>query len=232
MKKRIRFGTLLGALLLAGAAACGGSSSDTTGVTTYTGFVFVPPEGCSGCRAGNAEVTAAILCETGPESLDLQTTITTTDEGVYQIEVHDDQLNCTDGSNAGASKTIIITPNVGTATIGGAIHSAVGQASSKDFNGPTQVGCIAAARLSGTTGCGNAAIDPGLLTVERIENLEVAGEIAQDILDYTNGAEVNGAACAAISCTNDGAVAPTAECICGALDASIVVIDGQERCAR
>jgi hypothetical protein len=233
---------LVAVALTAAIAACG-SDSRSNGETVITGIIVVPEQGCPGCRGEDQLVRVQALVEGGdPATIKC---VLTSPRGVY--DTSQNVVPCPEPTSAqfepagDGDQTVIVVANVGATgeddgpQIGGVLATPIGVTKSKDFNGTTQIACVASVFL--TQGNRNPApgcvvlpscpgptsdgvdcfeiVDPNSIRDDQIENLESASAFVSDQISYPGGVEP--AVCAVLACTESGARATTAECVQGRL---------------
>jgi hypothetical protein len=223
------------AFLAAAMGACGADSGGG-GETVLTGLVVIPASGCEGCRNGDSFVQVQALRENGaPETIKC---VRTSPRGVYDtqdVNVCPEISTTTFEAAADGDQTVIVVADVEPASgaeIGGVLAAPIGTTKSKDFNGTTQIACVASVYLtagntdpsagcvvlptcSGTNVPCFQTVDPNLIRDDQIENLESASAFVSDEISYPQG--VPGAVCAVIECTAAGTQPATAECVRSAL---------------
>jgi hypothetical protein len=226
-------------LLLAATLAACGADSKGDGETVLTGLVVVPETGCAGCDSSSRLVTVLALVEDGaPQTIKC---VRTSERGVYDSADPDlcpEQSTTTFQAAADGNQTVIVIGEVGTASgpqsqaqIGGVLSAPIGLTKSKDFNGTTQIACVASVYLTAGNSDASAGcvvqpscpsptvggvpcfqtVPPESIGDDVIENLEEASAFVSDQISYPSG--VPGAVCAVLECTQAGAQAGTAECV-------------------
>ncbi len=134
-------------------------------------------------------------------------TTTTSENGAYDTGDLTEQLRLVDpGSD---TKSYVVVGVVSTnSRIGGVISQRLGTEESKDFNGTTQIACVAAVVLTNTsTECvvpEGQLTPPSLLDDRRIDNLEQAASVVSGQVNFETSPDVACAACSTIQCTNQG----------------------------
>ena len=243
LRTRRRFAAALAALVAIASAtallASCGADSRSDGATVLTGLVVVPENGCEGCDSSSQFVRVQALAEDRPP--ETITCIRTSPRGVYDTA---DENLCPEESTAtfeaaadGHQAVIVVAdvePGSG-AQIGGVVSAPVGATKSKDFNGTTQIACVASVYLTAgnedrRAGCVVRASCPGptvdglpcfttvapeVLDDDAIENLEEASEEVSDSIAYPSG--VPPAVCAVIECTASGSQAAAPGCVASRL---------------
>jgi hypothetical protein len=230
--------------LLAVTAACG-SDSHTSGETVLTGIVIVPEARlCPDCSSEGSLLRVQALVE--GESPATIKCIRASPRGVY--DTSENVVPCPEGTPASfepasdGDQTVIVVADVGAPVdgqipqIGGVLAAPIGATKSKDFNGTTQIACVASVFLTAgnpdpAPGCvvlpscpGPTAngvdcfeiVDPNSIRNDQIENLESASAFVSDEISYPGG--VGPAVCAVLVCTQAGTQATTADCVTGQLD--------------
>lgn len=233
---------MVAAAAAAAAIAACGSSSGGGGETVLTGIVVVPDTGCPGCSSDGSFVRVQALREDGdPETIKC---VRTSARGVYDtadVNVCPELSTTTFEAAADGDQTVIVVADVGRETsggipqIGGVLAAPIGTTKSKDFNGTTQIACVASVYLtagnpdpspgcvvlpscSGPTVNGVpcfTTVDPNAIRDDQIENLESASAFVSDEISYPGG--VDAAVCAVIVCTQAGAQPTTSDCVHGEL---------------
>jgi len=196
------------------ATASGGCSGESTdlGETTYTGIVFQPAVNCDGCDNVDAVVALQVLTDAGPETVKC---VRTRESGVYDTGDEDiaaDVFGCAGPrvslADPGQTQTNIIqvalTEDAGR-SIGGIVRSEIGLSTSKDFNVPTQIACVASVRLTTTALLcpGRSVIAAGQIGELQISNLERAASSLSSVEVFPRES-VEELACAIIECTDGG----------------------------
>jgi hypothetical protein len=219
MMSRTRSPLLLTALLAA-MAACGGDSNGSSGTTTLSGALSLPPPAqCTGCSVAQVPIQLLALKQNAAPT---QLTASLTDaQGRYSFGNADAVLG-------GQSNVIVVASVAQGAGLGGVEDLTVGSSNDKNFDVTTQVACQASVFLTAGT---QAAGDPGCVvrpacqgepnclltrdpttlddaTINRLERAAsfIAGEVVLN-------ANVARAACAVIDCTLGGAADASAECV-------------------
>jgi hypothetical protein len=222
-------------------AACG-SSSGGGGETVLTGILVVPETGCAGCSNDGSFVRVQALRENGdPETIKC---VRASPRGVYDtadVNVCPELSTTSFEAAADGQQTVIVVADVGSEReggvpqIGGVLAAPIGTTKSKDFNGTTQIACVASVFLTlgnsdRSSGCvvqptcpGSTVdgvpcfttVDPNSIRDDQIENLESASAFVSDEITYPAG--VPAAVCAVIVCTQAGAQPTTSDCVGGQL---------------
>lgn len=233
---RVRLSAALIAVACAAAslAACG-ADSRSDGATVLTGLLVVPESGCAGCSNVSSFVRVQALVEDGaPQTIKC---VRASVRGVYNTadpNICPDESTTTFQAAADGNQAVIVVADVETRTgaqIGGVVSAPIGVTKSKDFNGTTQIACVASVFL--TAGSENASagcvvqpscpgptaqgvpcfptVPPEALDDDAIENLESASAAVSGSILYPTG--VPAAVCAVIECTQGGAQPAPPGCV-------------------
>jgi hypothetical protein len=206
--------------LLAAMAACGGDNNGSSGTTTLSGALSLPPPAqCIGCSVAQAPIQLLALKQNAAPT---QLAASLTDaQGRYNFANADAVLG-------GQSNVIVVASVAQGAGLGGVEALSLGSSNDKNFDVTTQVACQASVYMTAGT---QTAGDPGCVvrptcqgepnclptrnpttlddaTIARLEN--AAAFIAGEVVLNT---DVPRAACAVIDCTLSGLADANAECV-------------------